>query len=406
MASRRAVLVGGGINGVLTARELALAGWDVVIVEAAHVGAGSSSRTAAGIRQQFSTPGTVRGMRYAVRFYEAFAAEIEGGQSPIVHNGYLFLLDQEAAWNAAKRRVAMQREAGLDDVVALAGPELRARFPWVAETVVGGTFCASDGFLHPALVYGEGARRVRELGGTIVQGAPVTGVRATGTRIDAVITPKGEFAGDVFFDCTNAWSARTARALGGEELPIAPLKRYLWFVQRAGSLDAAAFAAMPLVVAPSGVYCRPENADTLLMGFAHDAAPEPAFTYDDQDRVDPGFAHNSGYDALPFTAWAQLAEAVPPIGEFGGITATTSGFYATTPDHNPFLDYDRRRTNLIRLVGFSGHGAMFGPFTARVALALAEAGKPVPELVIDGAPIPLGAFAIGRDLTHAESMVI
>ena len=70
---RSAVCIGGGITGVLAARELLLAGWKVTVLEGRHVGAGSSSRTAAGIRQQFSTPETVRGMRYAVAFYRSFA---------------------------------------------------------------------------------------------------------------------------------------------------------------------------------------------------------------------------------------------------------------------------------------------------------------------------------------------
>jgi glycine/D-amino acid oxidase-like deaminating enzyme len=51
MVDRKAVVIGAGISGELVARELLRAGWQVEVLEARHVGAGSSSRTAAGIRQ-------------------------------------------------------------------------------------------------------------------------------------------------------------------------------------------------------------------------------------------------------------------------------------------------------------------------------------------------------------------
>ena len=63
MADRRAVVIGGGITGTLTGCALLRAGWEVTLIEALHIGAGSSSRTAAGIRQQFSTRESVLGMR-------------------------------------------------------------------------------------------------------------------------------------------------------------------------------------------------------------------------------------------------------------------------------------------------------------------------------------------------------
>lgn len=402
---RTAVCIGGGITGVLTARELLLRGWQVTVLEARHVGAGSSSRTAAGIRQQFSTPGTVRGMRYSVAFYRAFRDEVEDGTNPIVQNGYLFLYDDATAWTSARARVEMQRGCGLD-VEALDPAALIEAFPWVEPTLHGGTFCPTDGFLLPHLVYNEGARRIRDLGGRIVQQAEVHGVELAGDRIAAVVTSAGRFAADLFVDATNAWTRRTAEVLGAEPLPVDPLKRYLWFLTRDGTLDEATLAKMPLVVGPTGVYCRPENRSTLLMGKAHAAAPEPAFTYDDQDRIDPAFAHTAGFDGLAVEAWSEIAAAVPPIGAFGGLTATTSGYYATTPDHNPFFGFDPRRANLIRLVGFSGHGAMFGPFTALVAANLADAGRNLRSITVDGADVPLDAFAIGRAFTHSEQMVI
>lgn len=407
MPDRRAVCIGGGITGVLAARELLLAGWDVTVLESRHVGAGSSSRTAAGIRQQFSTPDTVRGMRYAVSFYEDFRNEVEGGERVIVQNGYLFLYSDPEIWKLALELVAMQQGCGLAEVEALPSDDLRRRFPWVAETgVVGGTFCPTDGFLLPHLVYNEGARRVRELGGRVVQGAEVASVTGRGERIGGVNTPKGTFEADLFLDCTNAWTGRTGAVLGAEALPVDPLKRYLWFLAREGTMTEEALASMPLVVGPTGVYCRPENGGSLLIGKKHDTPPEPAFTYEDQDLVEQRFSHQGGVDAIPYTAWGELAEVVPSIGEFAGFSATTTGYYGTTPDHNPFFGYDRQRPDLIRLVGFSGHGAMFGPFTARVAGALAEAGRDLDAITLDSQRVSLDAFRIGREFHESERMVI
>ncbi len=409
-ARPRALVIGAGITGALVAWRLQRAGWQVTILEAAYVGAGSSSRTAAGIRQQFSTPETVVGMRFSVDFYRRFCEEVGGTDVPIVQNGYLFLHADEEAWQGARARVAMQRHFGLAEVEDLDVSALVQRFSWVdRHAVLGGTFCPSDGFLHPETVYNEAIAAARRLGATLHVASPVTRTEHVGDRIVALHTPQGRFEADLVVDCTNAFDAALQGQLGFTPLPIAPLKRYLWFVQRDGSvfsgeLGTRAFASMPLVIAPSGAYCRPENAESLLCGWAHEARPEPGFGYDDQDRVEPEFFHKTGTDTVGYQTWATLAEVIPGIGEFAGITATTCGYYATTPDHNPFLDRDPAIQNLIRAVGFSGHGAMFGPFSALVVEALAREGRPDHLAVLDR-DIPLTAFRIGRAFGH-ESMVI
>ncbi|MGC6494030.1 MAG: NAD(P)/FAD-dependent oxidoreductase [Myxococcota bacterium] len=406
-SSRRAVIIGAGISGILTARRLLLEGWDVTVLEAEHVGAGSSSRTAAGIRQQFSTLGTVRGMRFAVQFYERFAREVEGGEPVIAQNGYLFLYDDQQRYAVAKDLVALQRQAGLREVEVLDAGDLRARFPQAdGETLVGGTWCPTDGFLRPALVYNEGARRVRELGGVIRQRSPVRSAEVVNGRVVALVTPQGRVEGDVFFDCTNAWTNQLSAVLGTTPIPMTPLRRYLWIVARGESVSAEEFAAWPMIISPSGAYGRPENADSLLMGWSHHDEVHEGFSREDQDEVPPQYSHQGGFEARPYLAWEQMCEACSVIGEFDGVTASTAGYYATTPDHNPYLGFDPNLSNVIRLVGFSGHGAMFGPFTAEVGMHLAEAGTDVAQVTLDTGEVPLAEFAFGRDTSRHEALVI
>ncbi len=401
-----AVVIGAGITGSLVAHALASRGWSVTVVEARHVGAGSSSRTAAGIRQQFSTVETVLGMQYSVAFYKDFVERVGGTQVPIVQNGYLFLLAMQEEVESARQRVAMQQALGLG-VELLEGAALSARFPWVSrEAVLAGTHCPTDGFLHPATVYNEAMAAAQRLGAVLYQNAPVTGAEHVGERLVSVTTPRGRFAADLFVDATNAWTPRLASVLGATPLPVAPLKRYLWFIERAGAMSRESLLGMPLTITPSGAYCRPENAESMLVGWAHDAPAEVEFADEDQDRVDEAFSHRSGTDSMAFSAWAAVAEAIPSVEEFAGITATTAGYYATTPDHNPFLGFDPQVKNLVRLVGFSGHGAMFGPFSALVATTLAESGRAVSHVSSVNGDIPVGAFAIGRTYGHAERLVI
>ena len=102
----------------------------------------------------------------------------------------------------------------------------------------------------------------------------------------------------------------------------------------------------------------------------------------------------------------ELAGVIPALAEFEGVTASTAGFYGTTPDHNPFIDFDPKRTNLIRAVGFSGHGAMMGPFTAAAVAALCDAAQPIERVSLPTGTVSMAPFALNRAFDHAETMVI
>ncbi len=419
----RVVLIGGGVTAALTGCALAERGFQVVVLEEREKGAGSSSRSAAAIRQQFSTPDTVRGMMFAVRFYERFAEEMacHPGTAPVlVQNGYLFLHGlndpdggssaAEQRWKRALQAMAMQKDVGLAEVSALTPDQIGERFPFLdASLLRGATFCPTDGFIRPDLVYLEGFRRLQELGGHLRAWTPVLSGEQQGGRLTAVITPRGRVEGDLFVNATNAWAPRVSRLLGGASLPISPVKRYLYFLQRDEGLSAQELLGFPMIITPLGAYCRPENGEQLMAGWAHSAPAEPLFTHEDQDAIAPEFFHKHGLDNHGFRTWMALAESIPKVGEFKGITATTAGYYGDTPDHNPLLGHDPAVENLLHACGFSGHGVMQAPFTARVVATLAEAGRDIPHLFLpgqEGSQVNLRSFSLQREFGHGEEMVI
>src|SRR5437588_10148135 len=132
-SAEHVVIIGGGATGALIAVRLAEDGFRVTVLEKAQVGNGSSSRSAAGIRAQFSTEETVVGMQYSEWWYSHFHDLLHSPpdvrEQPVMRqNGYLFLYEtpdavpacqhrrrQELAriWQLAQAAADMQRRLGL-----------------------------------------------------------------------------------------------------------------------------------------------------------------------------------------------------------------------------------------------------------------------------------------------------
>src|SRR6266496_2360932 len=134
-STAQVVIIGAGIMGASIAYHLAARGCtDVLILEQAETEiSGSTARSAAGVRHQFSTEVNVRLSLYGVERLKHFTQEI-GGNAELKQIGYLFLIDDPATWLEYQRSVAMQRRLGAR--VELLTPEEAARF--VPETRVEG----------------------------------------------------------------------------------------------------------------------------------------------------------------------------------------------------------------------------------------------------------------------------
>ena len=164
----------------------------------------------------------------------------------------------------------MQQRMGLP-VEVLSPAEVSGRWPHIEpERLIGATWCPTDGFLHPHIIYGEGFRRTRELGVDVRQGIEVIGARLR----------KG--------GASSAWRRQTVRSrrtgsstrptpgrhgsaarLGGMPLSIAPTKRYLYHMKvNRPIMPEEALRRLPMTIygmGPGrGAHSRPDGPQLIL----------------------------------------------------------------------------------------------------------------------------------------------
>ncbi len=242
------------------------------------------------------------------------------------------------------------------------------------------------------------------------------GAHISDDHIVALNTTHGEIECDWVVNAAGAWSPRVSRSLGGMDLRISPLKRYLWFLSTRNHEVVAPnkWNELPMTIygmgAGRGVYSRPESS-SLMLGWAHETPPEPNFVDADQDLVEPMFADIPMGDRA-VALMSQVADFSPVLAECGAVTSITCGYYETTPDHNPMIGFDDRVANLVHAAGFSGHGLMHAPITA---LLVREIIRGVDTEAAVSLPVPfeqhtlsLRTFAPNRpiNLDKKEHLVI
>ncbi len=435
-SAEHVVIIGGGATSALISVRLAERGFRVTVLEKAQVGNGSSSRSSAGIRAQFSTEETVVGMQYSEWWYSHFHDLLHSSsdtrqQLVMRQNGYLFLYENpdtipvwlprrqhEVAqnWQHAQTAVRMQQRLGLP-VEMLTPQNVQERWPFLSpDRLMGATWCPTDGFLIPHIIYTEGFRRAKELGVQVQQDTEVIGALVGADRIRALVTNRGTIEADWFVNATNAWASRLSPQIGGMMLAVSPLKRYLYFLKPSQPImDATAWQKLPMTIygvgSHRGAHSRPEH-DLLLLAWGHETASETHFTDADQDRIDPPFRHDNGIDNYGYALLGQVEEFSPLLANSGGLIATTSGFYGVTPDANPLIGYDIYRQNLIHAVGFSGHGLMHAPVTALLVEAMLAGdvvdGHMTMPAPIDHATMDMNTFAPGRvfESSRRETLVL
>ncbi len=402
------VIIGGGITGASCLYHLAEAtNLGVLLVEARTLNSGSTSRSAAAFRHQFSSRTNIRMSVYSSQLYERLAGETNT-EPLLVRNGYLFLCSSEKAVQQARQRRDVQRQEGVTSVQFLSTEQIHNRFTYLASApVLGGTWCPEDGFIRPKKATRTFIQAALEHGNTYYrENTPVTDVTCRNERVHSVDAGGQKIRFDFLVNAAGIWGPRIAEQ-AGVTLPVAPVKRYLY---RTAPLSDRNVSECPMTVRDLGPYLRPDG-NSLLMGWdrkpeppehpenywSTDRSPDQLFTRQNQTEEGYGLGSNE-YGQEILNTWTEWI----PFLKQASLTKVQSGYYQMTPDQKAIVSGDPRVSGLFHAVGFSGHGIMHAPATGRIVTDLVLDRDPLFDL----APLSLEPFLNGRERPDPEEMVL
>lgn len=380
----RIVIVGAGIVGCSIAYHLAQRGCtNVVVLEKEPVEvSGSTARSAAGVRHQFTSRTNILLSQYSIERFKHFTAEV-GGHAELHQDGYLFLFNNAQQWAEYQPVIALQREMGVA-VETLTPDEAAQYVPQMnVADLVGATFCADDGFVDPHGVAMGYLNRARQLGTRLLRDCAATRFRIVDDHVTGIETPQGLIECDVVVNAAGPYAGELA-AVAGLEVPIKPFRRSIYVTEPFSPIPPN----IPLTIdVGTGAYMRKER-DSLLLGLSRLDEPSSHLTTVDWDWLD--------------TVLEALLNRFP-ILERAGLSERQSwaGSYEITPDHLPILGRMPTLPNWVNAAGFSGHGVMHAPAT----------GLLIAEEILDGRAhsiniddLRIERFAAGS--LHAERNVI
>ena len=371
------VIVGGGIVGSSIAYHLTDQGCrDVLVLEReTRQGMGSTGKSMGGVRAQFATAANIQMSLYSIPFLARFE-ELTGHPSSYRAQGYLFVASSEKHLEYLCTNRAKQVELGFKGCELLSAQDVARILPQLrADDVVGGSFCATDGFVDPYSVMTGFAARAVERGARIEKGVAVTDIVRDERGVAGVETRRGRVQTRTLVNAAGPWAAEVARMLD-VQLPVEPLRRMLVPTEPFPQISHQAPMTIDMA---TGFHFRPEGLGLLLAW--SDPEEKPGF----KTSFDSSFIEKILTRAVERVPCFENLQVNPARG--------WAGLYEMTPDHHAILGPVPEVPGLYLANGFSGHGVMHSPATGKILADLILKGT---SDLIDPHTLSLDRFAEGR----------
>lgn len=360
MRSQDFVVVGCGISGAALAWNLRRRGAGrVMLVERGEPASGGTGKSAAIVRQHYSTPLMARLARRSVELFAGMEQAL--GQDPGYRkSGYLFLATPENA-DAARANIAMQRGLGIDTRWVPAD-ELASLHPWIStEGVAGAASEAAGGYADPVRSVEAYLEAFRREGGEARTRLSCRGLLRRGDRIAGIVTDEGPVEAGCVVNAAGPWAPRLAR-LAGIDIPMRSLREQDTVWEGRGGRELPDRSVSNSVDA---IYLRPQGDRRFVVGRGfpkpyeevdeenYKQTPDDDFVADVQERMERRF---------PVLQGARLIHAYTAL-------------YDATPDWYPFVGPRSGLAGYADFCGGSGHGFKIAPAIAEELAAWLVDGR-------------------------------
>lgn len=358
-------IVGGGGIGSAIAYFLSLKSGGTMRISVyekdASYARSSTTLSAGGIRQQFSTPENILMSQYGFAFlseaHEVLAVRGEPPEMGLKEWGYLRLVTNEGRENLG-RCVEIQRSMGAL-TEWLEPSDIAARYPWLNsdDLAAGALGHAGEGVFDPYALL-QALRRKSIAQGVVYRDTEVVGLeRGEGGRIEGVILADGSREGCGTLINAAGPAAASIAAMAGVSLPVLALKAHTFSFS-----PEAMIPGCPIVMAPFDLLFRPEGHLFITTKPTEIAMRDATGDFEVE------------YEQFDADIWPALAHRVPQFETLKLQRGWVGHVEYNVYDSNAIIGRHSEIPNFVFANGFSGHGIQHAP----------AVGRGVAELLLDG----------------------
>jgi sarcosine oxidase subunit beta len=355
------IIIGAGISGAALAYYLKRSGAGrVLLLERGDPASGGTGKSAAIVRQHYSTALMARLARRSVEIFEALARELghDGGFRQV---GYVFLCSPEVA-GAAQANLAMQRDVGVETSWLDAAATQQRWGSWLnGEGVAGAAFEPRGGYADPVQSVEAYVAAFQRLGGEVRTRTPVRGILREGARVTGVVLDDGPLHSGTVVNAAGPWAPFLAR-MAGLDLAMRAIREQdtVWEARPGRPLPPHSISN-----AVDAIYIRPQGERRFVVGRGFPKDYEEVDPYNHKQPPDDWFIRE---------VQSRLEHRIPSFAGARLVHAYTA-LYDVTPDWYPFVGPRRDAPGYVDFNGGSGHGFKIAPAIAEELVGSLGSGK-------------------------------